>query len=532
MRDLFVRQAALVISLLVACSGIGCSLNGPQAVNGGAGGTAGNPGAGGTVVSSGGIENGGTTAAGGTVESGGTTEQGGAAGNTGVGGAGGVATSGDTGGIKDTGGSKDAGGIASSGGITNAGGSKGSGGSGGIANSGGSKASGGSGGVASSGGSGGVTISGGAGGSKASGGSGGVASSGGAGGSKASGGSGGVASSGGAGAIAGNTGGGGGSVSSLPWLKVVGNQLQDPSGKMVILRGVSIEGLTQQMATGLKVNGLLDKITNKSDVDAPSTGAPGSPGWYTKIVRLPADPPGTDDNYVNNTLKPAVDYATKLGLYTIIDLHYISNPYNLVSTVNAFWTKISPMFKTYSNVFYEVFNESSVMDSWATYKPTMQAWVNLIRGFAPQNIIIAGSPAWDQTMGAAAASPLTGGNIIYSVHMYEQHYNKGNGGNVTQVNTAAKGVPLIMTEWGFCGSVSPACTGQPGRGTNIIATYGTSMLNWLEGLGGSWTAWCASNSWLPDMFTGNNWDLRTGQDEMGAFVKDWMYTKKDQNSVN
>jgi endoglucanase len=538
MKDLSVRQAALGITLLAACSGIGCSLNNQQVANGGAGETAGSSGAGGTMVSGGRIERGGTTAAGGTVETGGTTEQGGSGGDTGVGGSGGVATSSDTGGIKDTGGVKDTGGIkdtggvASSGGSTNAGGSKGSGGAGGIANSGGSKASGGSGGVANSGGSGGIAVSGGAGGSKASGGSGGVASSGGAGGSKTSGGSGGVASSGGAGAIAGNTGGGGGSVSSLPWLKVVGNQLQDPSGKMVILRGVSIEGLTQQMATGLKVNGLLDKITNKNDVDAPSTGAPGSPGWYTKIVRLPADPPGTDDNYVNNTLKPAVDYATKLGLYTIIDLHYISNPYNLVSTVNAFWTKISPMFKNYSNVFYEVFNESSVMDSWATYKPTMQAWVTLIRGFAPQNIIIAGSPAWDQTMGAAAASPLTGGNIIYSVHMYEQHYNKGNGGNVTQVNTAAKGVPLIMTEWGFCGSVSPACTGQPGRGTNIIATYGTSMLNWLEGLGGSWTGWCASNSWLPDMFTGNNWDLRTGQDEMGAFVKDWMYTKKDLNSVN
>jgi endoglucanase len=130
-------------------------------------------------------------------------------------------------------------------------------------------------------------------------------------------------------------------------------------------------------------------------------------------------------------------------------------------------------------------------------------------------------------MGDAATNPLTGGNIIYSVHMYEQHYNKGNGGNVTQVNNAAKGVPLIMTEWGFC-----SCSGQPGKGTNIIGTYGTPMLNWLEGLGGSWTAWCASNSWLPDMFNGNNWTLLTGQDQMGAFVKDWMYTKKDQNSVN
>ena len=465
MKDLSLRQATLGIWLLAASGSFGCTTNNEKAIDAGGGNTAVNPGSGGKSGSGGVIGSGGIVGSGGRIGSGGITGQGGSTSVT------------------------SSGGIATSGGITNSGGSTSSGG---ITRSGGTTSLGGSGGTSSSGGS-----------------------SGGAG-------------SGGSSGVAGSTSSSGGT-NGLPWLTVAGNKLQDPSGKTVILRGVSIEGLTQQAATSLGINGVLDKITNKNDVTPASTGAPGSPGWYTKIVRLPADPPGNSDTYVNNTLKPAVDYATKLGLYTIIDLHYVSNPYNLVSTVNAFWTKIAPLFASYPNVFYEVFNESSVMDSWATYKPTMQAWVNLIRGFAPKNIIIAGSPAWDQTMGDAATNPLTGGNIIYSVHMYEQHYNKGSGGNVTQVNNAAKGVPLIMTEWGFCGlSATPTCPNQPGKGTNIIGTYGTPMLNWLEGLGGSWTAWCASNSWLPDMFAGNNWTLRTGQDEMGAFVKDWMYTKKDQ----
>ena len=465
MKDLSLRQATLGIWLLAASGSFGCTTNNEKAIDAGGGNTAVNPGSGGKSGSGGVIGSGGIVGSGGRIGSGGITGQGGSTSVT------------------------SSGGIATSGGITNSGGSTSSGG---TTRSGGTTSLGGSGGTSSSGGS-----------------------SGGAG-------------SGGSSGVAGSTSSSGGT-NGLPWLTVAGNKLQDPSGKTVILRGVSIEGLTQQAATSLGINGVLDKITNKNDVTPASTGAPGSPGWYTKIVRLPADPPGNSDTYVNNTLKPAVDYATKLGLYTIIDLHYVSNPYNLVSTVNAFWTKIAPLFASYPNVFYEVFNESSVMDSWATYKPTMQAWVNLIRGFAPKNIIIAGSPAWDQTMGDAATNPLTGGNIIYSVHMYEQHYNKGSGGNVTQVNNAAKGVPLIMTEWGFCGlSATPTCPNQPGKGTNIIGTYGTPMLNWLEGLGGSWTAWCASNSWLPDMFAGNNWTLRTGQDEMGAFVKDWMYTKKDQ----
>ena len=369
MKYLFVRQSALGVLLLFASGGLGCDSAPATSANGSGGNTA-SPGTGGHSAS-GGAESGGTTSSGGSVASGGSSASGGSA---------------ALGGTKTTGGTSSSAGSTSSGGTTSSpdasmvGGAPSSGGasgSGGASNSDGPS---GSGGVSKAGGS---STSGGATGTGGMSNSGGMPRTGG------SSGSGGVTNAGGSSALGGTTGTGG----SLPWLTVVGNKLQDPSGKTVILRGVSIEGLTQQMATGLKVNGLLDKITNKNDVDPASVGAPGSPGWYTKIVRLPADPPGNSDTYVNNTLKPAVDYATNLGLYTIIDLHYISNPYNLVSTVNAFWTKIAPIFKYYSNVFYEVFNESSVMDSWATYKPTMQAWVNLIRGFAPKNIIIADSPA-------------------------------------------------------------------------------------------------------------------------------------------
>jgi hypothetical protein len=52
------------------------------------------------------------------------------------------------------------------------------------------------------------------------------------------------------------------------------------------------------------------------------------------------------------------------------------------------------------------------------------------------------------------------------------------------------------------------------------------MLQWLEALGGSWTAWCASNSWLPKMFT-DSWTLRVGPREEGGFVKDWLYTNRN-----
>jgi len=104
------------------------------------------------------------------------------------------------------------------------------------------------------------------------------------------------------------------------------------------------------------------------------------------------------------------------------------------------------------------------MDSWATYKPTMQAWVNLIRA-SHQEHYYCGQPGMGPDNGDAAHESAHGRQHHLLGQHVQQHYNKGVGGNVTQVNNAAKGVPLIMTEWGFCGSVSPAMHRQPGRGT-------------------------------------------------------------------
>ena len=242
-------------------------------------------------------------------------------------------------------------------------------------------------------------------------------------------------------------------------------------------------------------------------------GTHGSIGWLDSANPI---------SEINSLLKPAVDYATKKGLYVIVDLHYVDNPYNNAQTVNSFWTTVAPMFKDYSNVIYEPFNESNVQDSWATYKPTMQAWVNLIRGYAPKNLIFAGSPSWDQTMGAAATNPLTGGNIVYVVHMYYHHWTTS--WNKSQVEACAKVNPVVMTEWGYSND-----SGETETDPDISVTYGKPMLQWLEALGGSWTAWCASNSWLPKMFT-DSWTLRVGPRDEGGFVKDWLYTNRTVKS--
>ncbi len=458
-RSRFFAGAALIASafLVPSCQ----SSSGGPSGSGGAGGSLGSGG----MASSGGVTGRGETGQGGTPVTGGAIGTGGAATSTG-----GVATS--TGGVATS-----TGGVATS--------------TGGVATSTGG----------ASGGTGGATGTAGSTGGR-------------------EGASGGSTGNGGTTAAGGATAMGGATVSTggLPWLKVVGNQIQvEATGQQVILRGVSIEGLGQQSTDSQhNINGVIDLITNRND-----TGGT-SPGWYPVMLRLPVDSGNGANAEINTLLKPAVDYATKKGLYAIIDLHYVDNPYNNVQAVNSFWTTVAPMFKDYPNVIYEPFNESSVQDSWATYKPTMQAWVNLIRGFAPKNLIFAGSPAWDQTMGDAATNPLTGGNIVYTVHMYYHHWTSA--WNKAQVEACAKVNPVVMTEWGYNNAASET---EPDP--DISVTYGKPMLEWLEAMGGSWTDWCASNSWLPRMFS-DNWSLLVGPREEGGFVKDWLYTNRNVKS--
>jgi endoglucanase len=299
---------------------------------------------------------------------------------------------------------------------------------------------------------------------------------------------------------------------ATPWLHVEGNQIKDPLGHRVVLRGVSLQAISN-----VNVSMVVDLVTNTADK------ASNSPGWYTRIVRFPVlSGSGNWTQYNQNTLKPAIDYATKKGLYAIIDLHYVAETGPNVGATNTFWTTIAPLYKDYPNVIFEPYNEPiNQSQSWSQFKPTMQAWVDLIRAKAPNNLIFVGSPVWSQRMGDAATDSLKGNNIVYVVHMYPNHWPVQ--WNRDQVTQCAAVHPMVCTEWGFKAGLNW------GPNENISG-YGTGILTFFEKLGVSWTAWCADISWDPTMFrSGNPWTLRVGEGEMGGFVKDRLYAYRDSS---
>jgi hypothetical protein len=80
----------------------------------------------------------------------------------------------------------------------------------------------------------------------------------------------------------------------------------------------------------------------------------------------------------------------------------------------------------------------------------------------------------------------------------------------------------MTTEWGFSQSYGDSSL------DGTITNYGQPLMDFIEGLGISNSAWVASYDWGPPMFWGD-WTLRVGEGEMGGFVKDTLYAKRNDN---
>ncbi|MBN1765308.1 MAG: carbohydrate binding domain-containing protein, partial [Sedimentisphaerales bacterium] len=201
-----------------------------------------------------------------------------------------------------------------------------------------------------------------------------------------------------------------------PWLHADGNMIKDPAGNVVVLRGVdTIDlGFLEDWQGG--VLNMIDRLTDKTDTQGTS------PGWYPRVLRLaivPADAadgwphpfdPGNDDFY-NTILRPAVDYCAEKDLYAIIDWHYVANTYEHVETTSAFWQYMAPRFASDSHVIFELFNEpindidsdwifnDNDLNDWLSVRTDMQTWIDIVRTYAPNNLILVAGPFYSQAIG-------------------------------------------------------------------------------------------------------------------------------------
>jgi endoglucanase len=222
---------------------------------------------------------------------------------------------------------------------------------------------------------------------------------------------------------------------STPWLHAAGNVIKDPCGNTVVLRGVDLLdlGFLEDWQGGAIE--MIDRLTNKSDTQG------SSPGWYPRVLRIMITPPDAvgygwphpfdpdDDDFYDNLLRPVVDYCKTKDLYVIIDWHYVANTYDHVADTSAFWTYMAPRFANDSHVIFELFNEpindlngdwifnSHDTADWQSVRNDMNTWINIVRTYAPNNLILVAGAYYSQVIGPAAAYPVTGDNIGIVSHI-------------------------------------------------------------------------------------------------------------------
>ncbi|MDR2146219.1 MAG: cellulase family glycosylhydrolase, partial [Tannerella sp.] len=260
-------------------------------------------------------------------------------------------------------------------------------------------------------------------------------------------------------------------------LSVKGTVLIDQKGDTLVMRGVSFGW-----------HNWWSRFYNTKTVDWLNED------WNCNLIRaaIGVEPKGgylTNPDFANQCLDSVIDAAIKNGMYVIVDWHSHG-----IRTDEAkeFFTRVATKYHQHPNIIYEIFNEP-VRQSWEEIKEYSEEIIKTIRTIDKENIILIGSPHWDQDIHIAADNPLEGyHNIMYALHFYAGTHKQGLRDRADYA--LQKGLPLFVSE----------CAAMEASGNGPI-----DYVSWNE-----WTKWMRDNhlTWVA-------WSV-ADKDETCSMIKD------------
>lgn len=212
-------------------------------------------------------------------------------------------------------------------------------------------------------------------------------------------------------------------------LRVEGAQILDASGNPTQLRG-----------QGFGWDNWWPQYYNASVVDWLRDD------WCVDMVRpaMGIEPDGAylqDSAASKSRIEAVVDAAIAKGIYVIVDWH--AHDLHEAEAV-AFFSEMAQKYGDQPNVIYEIFNEPDE-ESWEEVKAYAETVAAAIREHDPDNLIIVGSPEWDQRIDLVAEDPITTvSNVLYAVHFYAATH--GSWLQDRAADAIAAGIPVIVSE--------------------------------------------------------------------------------------
>lgn len=180
------------------------------------------------------------------------------------------------------------------------------------------------------------------------------------------------------------------------------------------------------------------------------------------------------------TVKGIIDNAIALDVYVLVDWH--THEPEHIEEAKAFFAEIAQTYGDQPNIIYEVFNEPLDVDWSADLKPYHDEVVAEIRKHDPDNIIVVGTPRWDQLPHLAAEDPIDDPNVAYALHFYSCTHNTSIMNNGTQALEA--GLPIMVTEWG-----ATHADGGTAENPAVCEDSARQWHAWMEENDISWAAW-------------------------------------------
>jgi len=250
-------------------------------------------------------------------------------------------------------------------------------------------------------------------------------------------------------------------------LQVAGTKLVDQKGMPVVLRGMSFgwHNWWPRFYNAGTVKWLYED-------------------WNCSVVRaaMGVEP---DKGYIKDPagslkkITAVVDAAINEGIYVIIDWH--SHNVNL-KEAKVFFAEMATHYGKYPNVIYEIFNEPD-KESWKEVKEYATEIIATIRAIDPDNIILVGSPHWDQDIHLPAEDPIKGfTNLMYTMHFYAGTHKQW----LRDRTDAAinKGLPIFISE--------SAGMEASGDGPVNEAEW-QKWIDWINARGLSWITWSVTD---------------------------------------
>ena len=258
-------------------------------------------------------------------------------------------------------------------------------------------------------------------------------------------------------------------------LSVSGANLLDEKGEKYMLYGFSTHGLN-----------FGDEFSRYVNEDAFVTLVD---NFNTNCIRLVLYPKdyngycnGGDQSALKTIMKNGIEYATKKGMYVLVDWHVHNyNPQETQDAAKTFLAEIAKEYANYGNVLYEICNEPTNSPWDSAIKPYAEEVIPVIRQYAPDAVVIVGTNTWSQDIEEPLSNPLdtaTYGNVMYTFHFYANSHTDSYRSRVE--SAVNKGLPVFITEFGTCDA-----SGNGGFNSSeseswfsLCEKYNISHMNW------------------------------------------------------